>query len=82
MIIANFEFDCSVCEKCPERSGAFYQGNFCSRCPVFNCSKDEDGFCLLEAEDYRADWAQEFYSWIKSDFALELYPRLRLKNDN
>lgn len=80
MIIGGFEFDDKSCEKCPERLEPFYQGNLCSRCPIFNCKKDEeDGFCLIESEDYRADWAQEFHTWIASGFVPELYPQLRLK---
>jgi hypothetical protein len=79
MHIAGLDFDESVCKKCPERSGAFYQGNLCSRCPIFNCKKDEDGFCLIEPEDYRADWAKEFHAWITSGFSPEFYPQLRLK---
>jgi hypothetical protein len=79
MVIAGLNFDDISCEKCPERSGAFYQGNLCSRCPIFNCKKDEDAFCLIEPEDYREDWAQEFYAWIASGFVPEFYPQLRLK---
>jgi hypothetical protein len=62
---------------CPVRDEPFYQGNLCSRCPIFNCSSDEDGFCLIEPEDYREDWAEDFKKWFDSDF--KEYPRLQLQ---
>jgi hypothetical protein len=46
---------------CGYKDGPFQQGDSCSRCPLFNCSKEDD-FCLIEPEDYRDDWAEE---WVK-----------------
>jgi hypothetical protein len=64
-------------ENCPIKKEPFYQSNLCSRCPIFNCRRDEDDFCLLEPEDYREDWAEEFKEWFDSGF--KEYPELRLK---
>lgn len=60
MLIAN---KIEIPDKCPEdclyAGESFYQGNMCSRCPIFNCSK-EGGFSLIELQDYREDWAKEW----------------------
>lgn len=60
MKIANSIEVPDVCPKdCKFIIGPFYQGNMCSRCPVFNCAHTK-GFCLIEPEDYRLDWAKEW----------------------
>ena len=40
-----------------------YQGDDCYRCPIMNCSKDEDGICLLEPEHYREELLETFLEW-------------------
>jgi hypothetical protein len=27
---------------CPEKGGPFYQGSFCTHCPVFNCVEESE----------------------------------------
>ena len=51
----------------------FGQSSICIRCPVFNCKKDVDGFCLLEPEEYRDDWAKEWYEFFKTGKEPTLY---------
>jgi hypothetical protein len=52
--------DCSLRPKV-----GFYQGCTCMRCPVLNCVPDDDGFCILKAEDFREDWAAEWDLFFK-----------------
>jgi len=40
-----------------------YQGDDCFRCPVMNCQKEEDGFSILEPEEFRADLAKTYVEW-------------------
>lgn len=72
----NIEIPKSCPKNCPAKNEPFYQGNLCSRCPVLCCSKDKDGFCVIEPEDYRPDWAEDFKDWFESGFKDECYPRL------
>lgn len=59
MIIAGkFEVPDKCPENCPHINEPAYQGSICSRCPIFNCKKDDTGFCLIEPEGYREDWAE------------------------
>lgn len=79
MLIANkYEFPDECPQDCPERDESFYQGNTCSRCPIFNCRTDDTGFCLIEPENYREDWAAEFYAYLKDYTKI---PKLRLINN-
>lgn len=77
MIIAG---DVEIPDKCPEgcrfKQEAMYQGNTCSRCPIFNCSKDDEGFCLVEPEDYRHEWALEWQKFFNGESE---YPVLKLR---
>jgi len=65
-------------EKCSLRSDYLYQGNICSRCPIFNCEAIENHdeiFRLLEPEDYREDWAIEWKRFFDGEID---YPNLKL----
>ena len=70
--------DCSL----KEDMSKFGQNSICGRCPVFNCSRsapDEQfpkGFCLLEPEQYRPDWAAEWVEFFKTG----KFPELPLEN--
>lgn len=61
-------------DKCPGnckfKNELFYQGNMCSRCPVFNCCGE---FKLIEPDDYREDWAKEFEIFFKTQKIPVLY---------
>ena len=74
MKIGKYDFDEECPEYCPGKNEPFYQGSLCTRCPIFNCTGD---FKLIEPEDYREDWAEEFYNWMYIDFFND-YPRLAL----
>ena len=64
-----------VCpESCQYRQMPQGQGGPCQRCPVFNCSPDDDGFRLLEPEDYRLDWAEQWHQYFNGGHL----PKLRL----
>ena len=57
----------TVCpRKCLGWEEYFDQGGICYRCPIFNCTPDKNGFCLLEPDDYRQDWAKEFRKWFNN----------------
>ena len=75
MLIAN---KIEVPDECPKncqfKNEPFYQGNMCCRCPIFSCKKDENGFCLVEPEDYREEWAKEFARFFAGEI---LYPKLK-----
>jgi hypothetical protein len=62
MIVANIEFPDNCPENCPVPEGYrmcdIGQQSDCFRCPVLVCAKDEDGFCAVEPEGYRKDWAE------------------------
>jgi hypothetical protein len=64
MLISNkYEIPDKCPKNCPHKKEPFYQGNMCTRCPIFNCSKDKNNFCLIEPENYREDWAKEWYTF-------------------
>ena len=71
---AKIEFPDTCPGDCPERQTVFFQGNTCYRCPVLNCAKDENGFCLVEPEGYNPEFAREFKSWFDSGFDPKYYP--------
>jgi len=50
----------------------FRQQSICSRCPVFVCKKDKNDFCLIEAKDYRKDWAEEWDRFFKGKVDLPI----------
>jgi len=62
-------------ENCKFKGESFYQGSMCSRCPVFCCVVDDNGFCLIDAPHYREDWAQEFAKFFAGESD---YPNLVL----
>lgn len=60
MIVSRLKIE--IPDKCPEKCPYtfMYQGDTCSRCPIFNCRKivdDEGEFCLIEPEDYSEELA-------------------------
>ena len=70
------EFPDTCPQECPERQTPFYQGCTCHRCPVFCCSKDDEGICLIEPEGYNPEFAKEFKSWFDHNFDSEYFPKL------
>jgi len=58
-------------QNCEYKSEIFDLNAICFRCPVFTCNKDEEGFCMIEPEDYRDDWAKEW----------EIYFREKIMNN-
>jgi len=77
MIIAN---KYEIPDTCPDNCRFYHdaakygQNVLCTRCPVFNCRTYEDGFCLLRPEDFRPDWAEEWYKFFKGEIEKpELY---------
>lgn len=68
MYVGDFKFP----DECPEDCA--YRGSFrargqsalCGRCPIFNCVPDGDGFCPLEVDDYRLDWAAEWDQFFRT----------------
>ncbi len=62
------EFPDTCPKNCPQINKPFYQGNLCHRCPIFNCRKHYTGFCLIEPDQYRDDWAEQFKNWFDNDF--------------
>jgi hypothetical protein len=74
IIIGGVEFPEKCPKKCPGKEGPFYQGNLCSRCPIFNCTTE---YKLMEPKEYRKDWASDFKKWFDSDFNNDYYPQLK-----
>ena len=75
IIIGGQEFPTSCPEKCPANSVSF--DRLCYRCPIFNCAPDSNGFSLLEADDYRPDWAKAWKEWFEGD--MKEWPELYLE---
>lgn len=74
--IGNQLFPTKCSNKCPGKEEPICQGNLCHRCPIFNCVPTEDGFCLIEPNNYRQDWAKEFRKWFNN--GCKGYPKLKL----
>jgi hypothetical protein len=62
MKIGGYEFPEQCPEGCSARGEPQYQGNFCARCPIFNCAGDDPA---LHPDDFRADLAQGYYEYFK-----------------
>lgn len=70
-------------EGCKFGDESFFQGNMCSRCPIFNCKKtpcadpsysDKDGFFqLLKPEEYGDEWAKEWKKYFDTMGMKEVY---------
>ena len=79
IIIGGQEFQDHCPLDCPEREEPFYQGNMCSRCPIFNCTPPagDPDFIMMEPDEYRKDWAVEWKKWfnrgMKGGVNLELH---------
>jgi len=70
----------SCLSDCPYRKEPFYQGNMCCSCPVFNCSSFGDkNSRLLEPEEYRDDWAEEWEKFFRTGKAPAL--KIEIKNE-
>lgn len=72
------QFECpDTCPKdCVYKNEHFYQGSTCMRCPIFNCRKlidDYSEFCLIEPNEYRDDWGEEWQEFFKTGKDSELY---------
>ena len=80
MLIANkYEIPDSCPENCRFKGvGATSQGDICTRCPIFNCqiteAPEEYGgpFRLLEPNDYREDWAEQWYRFFQGEIQMPL----------
>ena len=79
---STLQFECP--DNCPKECSLkpefFYQGCFCTRCPVLNCKEpiteeDKDYMPLIRNSQYRDDWAKE---WVKF-FRTGEKPKLKLK---
>ena len=46
---------------------------------MFNCKPTDDGFRLLEPNDYRPDWAKAWKEWFNS--GMQGYPELPLERE-
>ena len=64
-----FDFPDKCPENCKFKDELFYQGSICCRCPLFNCGGE---YRLIEPEEYRDDWAEEWQEFFKSGKYLEL----------
>ena len=73
LIIGGIQFDDSCPVNCPGRSGGMA---YCPRCPKFCCIPDHTGFCLIDAADYRPDWAAAWAAWFAG--GMTGYPELSL----
>ena len=59
-----------MCPKdCKFINKPFSQGSTCTRCPIFNCRSK---FRLIEPEDFREDWAKDWYEFFKTGKSPEL----------
>jgi hypothetical protein len=67
---SRLQFECP--DNCPKNCEfinefrEFGQSSICVRCPQFNCSKDNEGFCLIEPSHYRDDWGEEWDLFFKT----------------
>ena len=65
--IGNQLFPTKCPNNCPGKKTDIDQWKLlCYRCPIFNCVPNKDGFCLIEPNDYRQDWAKEFREWFNN----------------
>lgn len=70
MVIAGYEIPDRCPKGCPHRdSFAMYgQSAICGRCPLLVCTPDpSEGWCLVEPDDFRPDWAKAWSEWFKGD---------------
>jgi len=79
VVIGGQTFSTECPGACPGRSESFGQGGLCARCPLFNCKPTDDGFRLLEPNDYRPDWAKAWKEWFNS--GMQGYPELPLERE-
>jgi len=69
-----FEVPDDCPEDCKHKGTMGFQGDACSRCPVFNCkgpgpdADEMEKMCLpvLEPNEYRDDWAEEWVEFFKT----------------
>lgn len=40
-----------------------FKGDVCYTCPIMNCTKDDEGFCIIDPEDFRVDLAESYIEW-------------------
>lgn len=86
LIAGKYEVPNTCPDICPYKNEMLSQTDLCHRCPIFNCRKietndeyaDKDGFfCMIEADDFREDWAKVWSEWFKGD--MKKYPELYLQ---
>ena len=74
------QYECP--DKCPDncvmKPEHFYQGCMCTRCPVFSCKEpvteeDKKYMPLINANQFRDDWAVEWDKFFKTGEAPKLY---------
>jgi hypothetical protein len=62
-------------EKCPDacklKPDAFYQGCWCTRCPILCCKEpeteeDKKYMPMVPANQFRDDWAEEWEKYFKT----------------
>lgn len=78
MKIGKYEFPDKCPDDCKLMHSFIYQGQgcMCHRCPVFNCTTcPGDEFRMMRPDEYRLDWAAEWYEFFRSG----KYPELKLK---
>ena len=85
-----------VPDRCPPNCPFMHNNKYrdiCDRCPIYCCTKKHDlseysnkngMFCIINPEEYRADWAKVWQDWFKSEMntlpELIIFPKLK-KND-
>lgn len=64
-------------DKCPINCRyhhmSVFKGEKCGICPVFNCHKSLDGFCMVEAKDYNSALADLWSKWFQTDMKEDLW---------
>lgn len=78
MRIASYEIPDKCPEDCPFTDDLmhFGQSAICGRCPVLVCTPCDEGWALVEADDYRPDWAKVWHEFFQN--GMKEYPALVL----
>lgn len=66
MKIGEYELPDKCPKDCPHKDDLYKYGQsaICGRCPVLVCTPC-DGMCLVDAADYRTDWAKAWHDWFE-----------------
>ena len=78
MLLGGFEVPDTCPEHCAGKNTSYGQGDSCCRCPVFNCTVEEDNPYgpMLRKSEYRTDWGKIWEKWFR-DGAVAPMPQLR-----